>query len=207
MKCYVVQERQKNVFEEVSYLYKNSRRSIAHWFWDHHVKVVAQKAIILAEKYNASVDFVFVGALLHDLADVWMERTDVLFESKSRLKAEKILRKAGYQHKEIDTIITQIIEPHSCRLSHLPQILEGKILASADALTHLQTDFYQSLKKMGLPENVLPGNFDEWALGKIEHDFNNKIFFDDEMEQVRKDYERLKELFSRIGLTLPADGQ
>ncbi|MFH0773571.1 MAG: HD domain-containing protein [bacterium] len=189
--------RQKNVFKAVEYLYKNSRRKIAHWFWENHVQIVVENSLALAHKYHTGIDYVFVGALLHDLADVWIERTDVHFETMSQFKTGQILKKAGYNPKEISIVITQVIEPHTCRSGIIPQTMEGKIMATADALAHLQTNFYPPLKKMGLPENILPGNFNEWVINKIERDFCKKIFFKEEQEEVRANYERLKKEFSK----------
>lgn len=187
--------RQILVLDAVTYLYQNSRRRMAHWFWDNHVQVVARNALALGKKYKANCDYVVVGALLHDLADVWLERSDVLFESRTRIKATQILKKAGFSPQDIEIIITQVIDPHSCYPSKLPDMMEGKILATADAMAHLQTDFYPEFKRMGLPETINPLNFNEWARTKLERDFHSKIFFGDERESTRKDYERLKAEF------------
>lgn len=188
--------KQKMIYDAVAHLYTNSRRRIAHWLWEHHVIIVASKALVLAQKYDANLDYVFAGALLHDLADVWIERTDVHFEVKSQLKAEQILRKVGYSHSDIVIITQEIIKPHSCHPDNIPQSLEGKVLATADALAHLQSNFYPMLKKMGLPEHINPSNFNEWARTKIDRDFGAKLFFEGEREEARKDFEKLKHIFS-----------
>ncbi len=190
-------KQQEMLFTEVSYLYNNSRRRIAHWLWENHVTVVTKNAFLLAEKYKANVDYCVAGALLHDFADVWLERMDMYFESKSKSKAELTLKKVGYGPEDISIIVIQVIKPHSCYPGHFPELLEGKILATADALAHLRTDFYPSFKRMGLPETVQPTQFNEWARTKLERDFNSKIFFDDERKVARGDYEKLKKEFSQ----------
>ena len=47
--------------------YKDS--SLDHYdFWNEHIKYVYNEAIDLANKYNADIDIVKLGALLHDIA-------------------------------------------------------------------------------------------------------------------------------------------
>ena len=47
--------------------YKDS--SLDHYdFWNEHIKYVYNEAINLANKYNADIDTVKLGALLHDIA-------------------------------------------------------------------------------------------------------------------------------------------
>lgn len=47
--------------------YKNS--SYDHYdFWNEHIKYVYYEVIKLAEKYNADINIVKLGALLHDIA-------------------------------------------------------------------------------------------------------------------------------------------
>lgn len=37
-------------------------------FWNEHIKYVVKNAVELAEKYNADIEIVELGALLHDIA-------------------------------------------------------------------------------------------------------------------------------------------
>ena len=89
----------------------------------------------------------------------------------------------------------QIITPHSCQ-EIKPATTEGKILATADAMAHLTTDFYLHFC---WTHEVEP-DFDEykkWVLKKIERDFNDKIFFEEERQLVKESYESIKLLFSK----------
>ena len=37
-------------------------------FWNEHIKYVYDKALVLARKYDADMEIVLLGALLHDIA-------------------------------------------------------------------------------------------------------------------------------------------
>lgn len=187
--------RQKIVFEQVRELYENSQRKEAHWMWENHVQTVAQNCLTLAARYHADADLAFSGGLLHDLGDVWYTRDDPRFEPESKGKAEEILKKAGISPDEIVSIIVKIIAPHSCMPGDEQTMIEGKILATADALAHLQTNFYYDFKKMGWPQGLQPEEFNEWVNAKIDRDFDKKIFFAEVREKVKPLYEKLKKDF------------
>ena len=75
-------------------------------------------------------------------------------------------------------------------------MIEGKILATSDALAHLQTNFYYDFKKMGWPQNIKPEDFNDWVITKVDRDFNKKIFFKEVQEEVKPIYEKLMKEFS-----------
>ena len=188
--------KQQKILSEVAYLYTNSERFITHWLWNNHVQIVARNAIDIATKYKANTEYVFAGALLHDLADIWMERDNPRFERKSRDQAKKILKDANFDEVEILFILDKVINPHSCRTGNLPQTIEGKTLATADALAHISTSFYHDFKKMGYPQYIKADNFNKWAQSKLERDYQTKIFFDEERKQAKTNYLKLKTQFS-----------
>lgn len=185
-----------NVFDEVQILYLNSNREMAKWMWNNHVQIVADFARTLAMKYRANVALCVDGALLHDIGDVWMERDEKMFDQKTQAESIRILQNAKYTPSQIITITTQIIAPHSCYPNNIPTILEGKILATADALAHLTTPFYESLHNMGLPKQISPKEFNIWVKQKINRDYYSKIFFEDERTQVEHNYSKLLSHFS-----------
>lgn len=187
-------EKQKSVFEQVEKLYNQSKLRMAHWIWRTHVQVVANNTLALAKKYNANKDYVFCGALLHDLGDVWLDRDHPQFESVGKSEAEKILRVAGFSNTEIATILTEIIEPHSCNPNHYPTILEGKILATADAITHFKTNFYNEVKEIAFP-NITTEEYRQWVNKKLDKDLKIKILFNDIRAEVEPFYKKWKEQF------------
>ena len=69
------------------------------------------------------------------------------------------------------------------------------MLATADSMAHLLTDFYvHFIWAKGDKELA---EVKELMLKKLERDFHAKILFDDARERCRGDYEPLKHLFSR----------
>lgn len=166
------------------------------WMWNNHVQWVASKAKHLAEKYEADAEKVYCAALLHDLADCQFERSDKDFDNWSEQKGRELLVEAGFDENEIKEILEVIVRPHSCRPSNLPTTLEGKVLATADAMFHLQTSFFPVLCYKQRPAHTKTyEEWQKWFDEKIERDFGPKIFFEDEKEEVRVDYDALCRVF------------
>lgn len=186
--------RQGNVFQSVEKLYLSSGRKMGRWMWEHHVQWVMERGEQLAQKYQADVGMVTVAALLHDLGDVWLERTDPYFDTRSEDEAKLILKEAGYDVAQIDSILTDIIAPHSCYPDNLPQTLEAKVLATADALFHLETDFYVQFAFMNIPAGKSYAEWIAWAREKVERDYEVKVFFEDEKKQIYSRYEALRSI-------------
>ncbi len=187
-------DRTQKVFDQVSKLYENSEREMGRWMWDNHVQWVAEKSAELAKKYNANIEKCYVSALLHDLGDVWMEREEEDFDPKSNREGRSVLEKAGFTKDEKKEILEVIVEPHSCYPNNLPTTVEGKVLATADGMYHLVSNFFVDFcwnhtSKDNLQEYL------EWVREKLERDLNVKIFFEDEKQEVIPRYEALKEVF------------
>ena len=161
--------------------------------WGNHIVFGADKAAEIAERYGANKEKVVTGFLLHDLADVWMDRSDEKHEEKGQNKARKILNDSGFSEEEAEDIINNVINPHSCYPDNMPTTPEGRIVATADALTHLETDFFKVMEtmlvKFGI--NKTPQEYKEWVKEKLKKDFESKIFFDEIREEVRATYEKL----------------
>jgi putative nucleotidyltransferase with HDIG domain len=189
----------KQVQIKVQELYTSkdpNRDEWADWLYDNHVLIVANSAQRLAQKYGANKELSEVAALLHDIADVKMARVSPDHEEASLEIAKQIMMEAGYMPEEITLVVDDAIRYHSCHGDDRPKSKEGLILASADSLAHLQTDFYiYATWAFGKTRSLT--ELKEWALQKIERDLNNKISFDDEREAARADYDMIKELFSR----------
>lgn len=191
-------EKEQAVFDAVKRLYEASERDMGQWMWQHHVQWVAEKAAELAEKYEANVEKTRVGALLHDLGDVWLERDDPEFDARSRDEAEHILTAAGFDVADVQEILDDIIEPHSCYPDNLPKTIEGQCLATADALFHLMTDFFEHFQEMGIPKGKNSADWLVWAAEKLERDIHVKIFFDQEQELARPFYEELRQKLEQL---------
>jgi putative nucleotidyltransferase with HDIG domain len=173
------------------------REAWADWIYDNHVVIVADYAKQLAGQKGANAELAQAAALLHDIADVHMSRFDERHEQASLDLARQVMEDVGYGEQDIATVVDDAIKLHSCHDGHRPASKEGLVLATADALAHLQTDFYIHALWSKTSSEVSLEDFKDWVLKKIERDLYQKISFDDVREQARPDYERLKVLFSR----------
>jgi putative nucleotidyltransferase with HDIG domain len=176
---------------------QDSRRNDwADWLYANHVFVVVGKARELAEKVGANSDLSRAAAVLHDIADVQMKRHDLGHEKASLRLAHKLMRELGYNDNDIRIAVDDAMAHHSCRKGKLPQTLEGKVVATADAWAHLTTDFYV-YATWALGREMPLREVKAWVLEKAARDFDDKLFWDDVREQVRPDYERIVALYSR----------
>lgn len=192
-------ERLQKLEEKVKALYKQenpNRAEWAGWLADNHVFVVADYATELAKKYKADEELARAAALLHDIADVKMQRSNEKHEEESLKMARSLMQEVGYDDDDIKLVVDDAIRYHSCHGEERPKSLEGKILSTADSLAHLKTDFYVFATWAFGRDSTL-AEVKAWTLKKIERDLNNKMFFDDVRNDVLPDYERIKELFSR----------
>ena len=170
-----------------------NRDGWADWLYVNHVLWVADKAEELAKRFNVDPEGCRAVALLHDISDTKIAREDESSEELSLTMARDLLLRSGYDEAEVSKLVDDAIRYHSCRDSESPQSDEGKILATADALAHFQTDFY-----LHAFSQKLFGQYDtlkQWSAKKIEKDFNNKIMYDEIREEVRPQYETFKLLF------------
>jgi putative nucleotidyltransferase with HDIG domain len=179
------------------YNQKNDNRAeMADWLVDNHVFVVADYASELAKKYGANVELARVAALLHDIADAKMNRKDTAHAEESLRMAREFMKDFGYDEKEIQLVVEDAIRFHSCHDGQRPESLEGRVLATADSLAHLKTDFYV-FATWALGREMTLIEIKDWVIQKIDRDLNNKILFDDEREDALLDYNLIKDLFSR----------
>jgi HD superfamily phosphodiesterase len=135
--------------------------------------------------------------MLHDIADAVMDRSNENHEEKTLEIAIKFLKESGFNDSEI-TVIEDAIKSHSCYGNERPQTIEGRVMATADGIAHLQSDFYEfALKEKRKAESLQ--EISKWAVEKINRDFNEKIFFKDLQKEVESDYRRLLTQFENLG--------
>jgi predicted hydrolase (HD superfamily) len=184
-------EKGKEVFAAVSKLYQTSTTTMGKWMWRNHTQWVAGKAKQLAEKYDADTENVYCAALIHDVGDSRYERSHTNFEAWAWETGKEVLKIAAFKHHEREKIL-EAVRTHPCHPGHLPTTQAGKILATADAMWHLQINFFPVICYMNRPDDTHTyEEWQKWFLNKIERDFGAKIFFDDEREEVREDYDAL----------------
>lgn len=187
--------------EKVNTLYSNSNPARAADWADYlhnkHVFIVADRAGEIAERFGANKELAMAAGMLHDVADAVMKREDPQHKEESKTIAIKFLQESDFSEKEIDIIVNDAIKHHSCRNNDQPITMEGKAMATADAVVHLTTDFYNFAIKNSTDNGESMAEIKQWGLEKIDRDFNKKIFFDEIRKEVEPDYNRLKALFSQ----------
>jgi HD superfamily phosphodiesterase len=160
----------------------------AGWFYDCHLVEVEKSAFSLLEKIpKADKEIAMLGVWLHDLQRVRKIEGD--HANIGAIEAEKVMRQYGYGNGIIGRV-KEIILEHCCERGQAPKTLEGKILATADAMSHFLSNFYLTIAITG--QRDLP-SFKKWAREKIERDYNKKIFFPFARKAVAKRYKILKE--------------
>lgn len=185
----------QKVAELVKQAYESSSEEFAQWVWNNHVPLVAQKTEELAERFNANEDIAVAGAWLHDFGDVFIHRHAYEHHEISKIEAIKVLREVGYSDEEVKKVLEEVILPHSCKDGLFPTTIEGKVMATADALAHLTSDFYVQLAWKHFPDGKDYPEFLTWVDEKLERDFNAKIFFEEVKNEVHYRYDALKQVF------------
>lgn len=175
--------------------YRRAESEWGQWVFANHVPVVAAQTQELANRYGADPTIAVAGALLHDFGDAFVHRHAPEHAEVSDRESMAVLKEAGYSDKQITKVIRDVILPHSCKDGFLPTTIEGKIMATADALAHLTTDFYLQFTWKHLPEGKNYQQHREWVIQKLERDFHTKIFFEEVRSEVSDRYLALKEVF------------
>ena len=112
--------------------YKNN--SIDEYdFWNEHVKYVYEEAVNLANKYNADLEIVSLGALLHDIALIKKvgERKDHHINGK--ILSKEILEKYNYPKDKLDKVSDCV---YNHRSSKNATNIEELCVCDADILAH-----------------------------------------------------------------------
>jgi len=164
----------KEIKDEIYKIVKDAcfspKNQFTYTVWDYHIVPVVEHGLVLGEKLNADLEILELSALLHDYASL----VDFELYEQHHLHgaelAEKILKKFQFSQNKIDHIKECIISHRgSVRLDM--KTIEAKILASADAMSHiteLADMFYLTfgIHKYKTPEGS------QWLKGKIERSWD-----------------------------------
>lgn len=166
----------------------------ADWLYESHVFAVAREAKKLSAEYGVENDLPIAAAILHDIADAEMSRFDPRHDKRSIEIAREMLADNGFSSEE-QKIVENALRNHGCRDGRKPAFIEGKIMATADAVVHISTDYYEHVAEFKRREGTSEADIASWALSKIERDYQWKICFDKIREREKMNYERVKSLF------------
>jgi HD superfamily phosphodiesterase len=172
---------------------KNECYNLGHidsWFYDKHLLAVEKYAYFLLKKLSkANEEIVMLGVWLHDTQRVRGIKGD--HQKVGAIESEKIMLEYGYSADVIKKV-KNIILTHSCN-SVIPTTLEGKILATADAMTHYVNDFYLQI---AVTRQRSLKDFKIWALEKLNRDYNKRIFFPFAKKEIKERHAILMKLFT-----------
>jgi len=165
-------------------------KKLPTWFYSDHLLMVEKNAkALLKEMPSADKGVVLLGVWLHDLQRVRGLNGD--HQSVGAREAEKVMREYGYDNKIIAKV-KNIIQTHSCDKKK-PTSLEGRILATADAMSHYYNDFYLRIAVTGQRDLA---EFKEWVLEKLDRNYNKKIFFNYAKKKIKLRHDLYKKVFS-----------
>ena len=160
------------------------------WMYVNHVLDVAEYAEQLAHRFNESPEVCRAAALLHDIADAKLSRSDPKTEEQNHLIAKHLLEETDFNDSEKDIILNDALPFHSCHGDDRPKTRVGKILSTADALSHINSEFYPYFDK-ALASERTEEQGRQIVSSKLHRDFDTKIFWDEIREEVKKRYEDL----------------
>ena len=164
------------------------------WDWKYHITPVVRYSLELAEKLDADIESVEIGALLHDIGRIRFSPKD--HEITGVAEAEKILKSLNYPDEKIREI-KHIVGSHRGSGKIKPKTLAAKIVANADARAH----FSVIPAMMQIALKVKDGNLAEafgWIDKKVERDWNEKLTLPEARDMMEGHYKAIRLIFDSM---------
>lgn len=141
-------------------------------FWNDHIKYVVKNSIELAKKYEADVEIVELGALLHDIAmpsEIGSREEHNVYGMKI---ADELLTKLGYPQDRKERVKECVLRHRGSK--NLPRnTIEEQCVADADVIAHF--DCIPSLFHLAFAKNEKELSIAEgtkFVKEKLERDYN-----------------------------------
>ena len=138
-------------------------------FFKEHVNFVVENAIALAKKYNADLEIVELGALLHDIALIKRIGTKVDHHINGANIAVEMLEKYNYPKDKIERV-KKVVYNH--RSSKNSENIEEQCVADADTLAHFSNIPMMFECAFGLSKLSLEDGR-EYVKRNMQKDFND----------------------------------
>jgi len=152
-------------------------------FWNEHIKYVYEESIKLAKEYNANVEIVSLGALLHDIALINKVGNRKDHHINGEKIAKELLEKMNYDTSKMNRVLKCI---YNHRSSKNAESIEEICVADADILAHF--DNIPMLFNSAFVRNKVNLNeVKEWMKNAFEKDYND--LSDNTKEIFREKYE------------------
>ncbi len=161
-------------------------------FWNDHIKYVVKNAVELAKKYEADVEIVELGALLHDIAmpsEVGPREEHNIYGVKI---ADELLTKLDYPQDRKERVKECVLRHRGSK--DLPRnAIEEQCVADADVMAHF--DCIPSLFHLAFGKNEMGLSIEdgtEFVKKKLERDYNK--LSPRTREILKKRYESIKDI-------------
>ena len=161
-------------------------------FWNDHIKNVVKNSVELAKKYDADVEIVELGALLHDIAmpsEIGPREEHHVYGSKI---ADELLTKLNYPEDRKERVKECILRHRGSK--ELPRnTIEEQCVADADVIAHF--DCIPSLFHLAFGKNEMGMSIEngtEFVKNKLERDYNK--LSEKTREEIKDRYKNIVEV-------------
>jgi uncharacterized protein len=182
----IIEEVEKYVKEKIT-IYKNSSED--HYdFWNEHIKYVYEESLKLAKEYNADLEIVSLGALLHDIALINKVGDRKDHHINGEKLAREILDKNNYDSDKKERVLKCV---YNHRSSKNATSLEELCVADADILAHFDNIpmlFNSAYRR----NNISLNEIREWMNNAFLKDYND--LSDKTKELFKERYELIKDI-------------
>ena len=162
----------ENIKEELIKRCNTYNQKYNYDFWNDHIKYVVKNSIELAKKYEADVEIVELGALLHDIAmpsEIGPREEHNIYGVKI---ADELLTKLDYPQDRKERVKECVLRHRGSK--DLPRnTIEEQCVADADVMAHF--DCIPSLFHLAFGKNEMGLSIEdgtEFVKKKLERDYN-----------------------------------
>lgn len=160
----------QKVKEEVLKRCKAYQEKTGYDFWEEHIQYVVKNAVELAKKYDANIEIVELGALLHDIAMPSEYGTRKEHHIYGEKITEKLLSELNYPKNKIE-LVKKCVLNHRGSTDLKRETLEEECVSDADVIAHF--DCIPSLFSLAFKTNNLSiKDATEFVKQKLERDYN-----------------------------------
>ena len=163
----IISEVEKYVKEKIEE-YKNNSED--HYdFWNEHIKYVYEESLKLAKEYNADLEIVSLGALLHDIALINKVGDRKDHHINGDIIAREVLTKLEYNEVRKERVLKCV---YNHRSSKNATTIEELCVCDADILAHFDNIpmlFNSAFNRSKVTLNEVR----DWMKSAFEKDYND----------------------------------
>ena len=173
----------ENYVKEQSEKYKNNSND--HYdFWNEHIKYVYEESIKLAKEYNADVEIVSLGVLLHDIALINKVGDRKDHHINGEAIAKDVLTNLNYDKEKMERVLKCV---YNHRSSKNCKAIEEICVADADILAHFD-NIPMLFNSAFIRNNLNLNEVRDWIKAAFEKDYND---LSDRTKEIFKDRYKL----------------